>query len=77
VDVCPVDCIHETSRMLVIDPIECIDCGACLPECPVEAIFPADELPPQWAGFESVNAAWADGAPAVETAIDAVVPPGS
>ena len=45
VDVCPVDCIHEANRILVIDPEECIDCGACEPECPVEAIFPEDALP--------------------------------
>ena len=45
VDVCPVDCIHEFERILVIDPEECIDCGACEPECPVEAIFPEDALP--------------------------------
>ena len=37
VDVCPVDCIHTFERILVIDPEECIDCGACEPECPVEA----------------------------------------
>src|SRR5574339_46042 len=49
VDVCPVDCIHEVGRMLVIDPDECIDCGACEPECPVEAIFPEDALPDKWA----------------------------
>jgi ferredoxin len=36
VDVCPVDCIHEFERILIIDPEECIDCGACEPECPVE-----------------------------------------
>ena len=48
VDVCPVDCIHEFDRMLVIDPEECIDCGACEPECPVEAIFPEDALPDKW-----------------------------
>ena len=41
IDVCPVDCIYETERMLVIDPVECIDCGACEPECPVEAIYPS------------------------------------
>jgi NAD-dependent dihydropyrimidine dehydrogenase PreA subunit len=34
VDVCPVDCIHEFERILIIDPEECIDCGACEPECP-------------------------------------------
>ena len=48
VDVCPVDCIHEFDRMLIIDPEECIDCGACEPECPVEAIFPEDALPDKW-----------------------------
>ena len=47
VDVCPVDCIHEFERILIIDPEECIDCGACEPECPVEAIFPEDALPGQ------------------------------
>ena len=45
VDVCPVDCIHEFGRILIIDPEECIDCGACEPECPVEAMFPEDALP--------------------------------
>ena len=45
VDVCPVDCIHEFERILIIDPEECIDCGACEPECPVEAIFLEDALP--------------------------------
>ena len=48
VDVCPVDCIHEFGRMLIIDPEECIDCGACEPECPVEAIFPEDALPDEY-----------------------------
>ena len=43
VDVCPVDCIHEFERILIIDPEECIDCGACEPECPVEAIKPDTE----------------------------------
>ena len=51
VDVCPVDCIHEAGRILVIDPEECIDCGACEPECPVEAIFPEDALPEKWEPF--------------------------
>ncbi len=48
VAVCPVDCIHfdqGVDRMLFIDPDECIDCGACEPECPVNAIFPEDSLP--------------------------------
>lgn len=37
-DECPVDCIYEGSRKLYINPLECIDCGACEPACPVEAI---------------------------------------
>ena len=52
VSVCPVDCIHfdaGTDRMLSIDPNECIDCGACEPECPVNAIYPEESLPPEWA----------------------------
>ena len=61
IDVCPVDCIYETERMLVIEPDECIDCGACEPECPVEAIYPADALPGKWLPFIEVNAAWMNG----------------
>ena len=38
VDVCPVDCFYEGENMLVINPDECIDCGVCEPECPIEAI---------------------------------------
>ena len=61
VDVCPVDCIHEAGRILVIDPEECIDCGACEPECPVEAIFPEDALPEKWAPFVQINYAYDEG----------------
>jgi DNA-binding transcriptional ArsR family regulator len=60
IDVCPVDCIHEYDRMLVIDPEECIDCGACEPECPVEAIFPEDALPDKWEPFVKINYAYPD-----------------
>ena len=48
VSVCPVDCIHYeegVDRKLFIDPNECIDCGACEPECPVTAIFPEEDVP--------------------------------
>ena len=63
VDVCPVDCIHprkdeaafETAEMLYIHPDECIDCGACVPACPVEAIFALDETPEKWKHFIPVN----------------------
>ena len=43
VEVCPVDCFYEGENMLVIHPDECIDCGVCEPECPVEAIKPDTE----------------------------------
>jgi ferredoxin len=66
IDVCPVDCIHETDRMLVIDPEECIDCGACEPECPVEAIFPEDAVPDGWTPFIRINYAYTEGIDAVE-----------
>jgi len=71
VDVCPVDCIHEANRILVIDPEECIDCGACEPECPVEAIFPEDALPQNWEPFVAINATFTDGVAAVDTVVDA------
>ena len=54
VSVCPVDCIHfeeGVDRKLFIDPNECIDCGACEPECPVNAIFPEESLPAEWADY--------------------------
>ena len=44
VDVCPVECFHESSNMLVINPDKCIDCGVCVPECPVDAIKSEDNL---------------------------------
>jgi len=49
VEVCPVDCFYEGENMLVIHPDECIDCGVCEPECPVEAITPdSDENAKDW-----------------------------
>ena len=56
VEVCPVDCFYEGENMLVIHPDECIDCGACVPACPVEAIFALDEVPEKWKGFIPRNA---------------------
>jgi len=52
---CPVDCIYEGDRMLYIHPDECVDCGACEPVCPVEAIFYEDDLPAQWADYYKAN----------------------
>jgi NAD-dependent dihydropyrimidine dehydrogenase PreA subunit len=56
VDECPVDCIYEGERMLYIHPDECVDCGACEPVCPVEAIFYEDDLPEQWSIYIEDNA---------------------
>ena len=56
VEVCPVDCFHEGPNFLVIDPEECIDCGACEPACPVEAIFEEDAVPEQWKDYTAKNA---------------------
>jgi ferredoxin len=58
VDECPVDCIYEGPRMLYIHPDECVDCDACVPVCPVTAIFPEDDLPAEWKPFTKVNAEW-------------------
>jgi len=65
VDACPVDCIHPTPDneeffeeevQLYIDPEECIDCGVCEPECPVEAIYAEDDVPEEWESFTEKNA---------------------
>ena len=63
VDVCPVDCIYEGKDMFYIHPEECIDCGACVPECPVEAIFPDDEVPEEWSAFIAKNYVYFDVPP--------------
>lgn len=55
VAVCPVDCFYEGENMLVISPDECIDCGACEPECPVTAIFEEDDLPEKWGKYIEIN----------------------
>ena len=55
IEECPVDCIYEGERRLYIQPDECVDCGACEPACPVEAIYYADDLPAKWAGDLQVN----------------------
>ena len=56
--VCPVDCFYEIENpaMLVIDPDTCIDCELCVPECPVNAIYPEDELPEPYAEWVEKNA---------------------
>ena len=53
--VCPVDAFREGPNFLVIDPNECIDCDACVSECPVEAIYPDDEVPEKWEDYIELN----------------------
>ena len=58
VAVCPVECFYQDARMLYIDPWVCIDCEACIPECPVGAIWWETEnhpVPPEWRGFIRLN----------------------
>jgi NAD-dependent dihydropyrimidine dehydrogenase PreA subunit len=56
IEECPVDCIYEGERMLYIHPDECVDCGACEPVCPVEAIFYEDDLPDDLQPYLRANA---------------------
>ena len=56
VEECPVDCIYEGGRMLYIHPDECVDCGACEPVCPVEAISYEDDVPESWKQYTQENA---------------------
>lgn len=55
VEVCPVDCIYEAEDQFYIHPDECIDCGACEPECPVQAIFPDTDVPAEWTSYVEKN----------------------
>jgi ferredoxin len=65
VAVCPVECFHGDDEMLYIDPDECIDCGACVPECPVEAIYDEAQLPEDKSEWLKLNAEKAKDLPVV------------
>jgi ferredoxin len=65
--VCPVDCFHGDDEMLYIDPDECIDCGACVPECPVEAIYEEGALPPGEERWLAINEQRARSLPVVSS----------
>ena len=54
--VCPVEAFHEGAEMLYINPETCIDCDACVPECPVWAIYADARVPAMWGGFTDLNA---------------------
>ena len=70
VEVCPVDCFHEAEHMLVIDPIECIDCGACVPECPIDAIYFDEDVPQDQQEFIEINAELSKSTPLIILAKD-------
>ena len=72
--VCPVDCFYETESpaMLVIDPDTCIDCELCVPECPIQAIWPEDELPDVYSEWTDKNAELFGGGTMIKTQKDAL-----
>lgn len=71
VDVCPVDdCFREGPNFLVIDPVTCIDCSLCVPECPAEAIFVVEDLPEGQEHFIQLNAELAKDWPPINSAVD-------
>lgn len=55
VEVCPVVCFHEGPNFMVIDPVECVDCGMCIEACEADAIYPAACLPLSLAHYEELN----------------------
>jgi len=63
--VCPVEAFREDAKMLVIDPEVCIDCGACVSECPVQAIYPADDVPEKWKSYIDLNKSKASSLPMI------------
>jgi len=64
--VCPVNCFFDAGQMLVVHPVECIDCGLCIPECPVSAIFAEDEVPEKEQIFIRLNRMFFEGGEAEE-----------
>ena len=80
VDVCPVDCIYfdeGEDRQLYIHPEECIDCGACEPVCPVEAIFEESAVPEKWRVFIEITALWFQDKAAARARVDEIHPVGT
>jgi len=71
VEVCPVDCFREGPNFLVIDPDECIDCSLCVPECPANAIYAADDMPEAEKQFIAINAELAKQWKVITRKIDA------
>jgi ferredoxin len=70
VAVCPVECFHYDDEMLYIDPEVCIDCAACITECPVKAIFEEDDLPEDQHQWIEINATKAPDLPVLLAPMD-------
>ncbi len=78
VSVCPVDCIWGdlgVDRKMYVDPEGCIECGACRPVCPNDAIVPERDLRPEWRDFAWVDAAWFSDPDAARGVVDELAPP--
>lgn len=56
VDICPTDAFHVGKNFMAINPVECVDCGLCLPECPEEAIFAENDLTDEQLHYKELNA---------------------
>ncbi len=68
--VCPVECFHLGETMLYIDPDVCIDCEACVPECPVDAIYHEDDVPEDMRDYIRINAEMAPKTPEITEKIE-------
>jgi ferredoxin len=71
--VCPVEAFHELPDRLLINPDSCIDCDACVPECPVEAIFPDVNVPDEYQEWTAINAEEAAKYPVITEKIPALL----
>tara|TARA_Y100000741_G_C17823498_1_gene383269 strand:+ start:132 stop:422 length:291 start_codon:yes stop_codon:yes gene_type:complete len=78
IDVCPVDCIYGVDegndRQLYINQDECIDCAACEPVCPVNAIFAEEDVPTKWEGWIKVNYEYFEDADAARQQVNDLKP---
>ena len=71
--VCPVECFREGETFVFINPEECIDCEACVPECPVEAIFRDENVPEEWTAYIALNAEMSPSCPPISEKKEALV----
>jgi ferredoxin len=72
VSVCPVDAFHQGPRMLYINPDTCVNCDACVPSCPVEAIFSEENLPEKYKHYIELNTEGAKAFPVINEKKDAL-----